>query len=121
MPENWIEVSHAEGMRCLRWLRNHEVRTPGVEIKVSTRPYSGRAEPEWVRVSGVLEGDTPYPIRGQVPGRGNGQWALADVQAMRIHALAYVPGYFPFPERLRHVPEGPLTEKRDQQLKSAWS
>lgn len=78
-----------EGYEALRWVRDNQW-IGGLYVLVSTRPWTGRIDAEWVYVERVAQGDASvYPIRGRCPdaaGRSTGgpwgQWAFREVLAV---------------------------------------
>jgi hypothetical protein len=60
--------------------------TGGLSVLVSTQPWTGRTEPEWVAVDSVAAGTaSAYPVKGRcarlgLPGSGPpGQWRFDEV------------------------------------------
>lgn len=76
-------ISDSDGKKLLDWV-SEESWQGGIEVYVSTRCYTGNIEPEWVPVRRVSTGATPYPVKGEIPGAGNGQWNVREILAVRI-------------------------------------
>lgn len=75
-------LSEARGIEALKWIRDNSW-TGGLYVLVSTRPYTGRVDPEWIYVDRVSPGSASvYPVKGKIPDRGNGQWKFSEVLAV---------------------------------------
>lgn len=65
-------------------LRDVDHLLPGDELLVITDAYDGDPEPKWCDVLSIAPGTAAvYPIRVQVPERGQGQYALPEVLGWR--------------------------------------
>ncbi len=59
-----------------------------VEMLVNAQPYTHTSFPDmqWLPVKRIASGEAAvYPLKADIPDRGEGQWKLSEVQGFRAH------------------------------------
>lgn len=105
IDENRRIITEAEQRKLFDWLE-HRMELPlneggggwtgGFDMLVSTRPYSGRVDPEWVPFERIACSGATYPYKGPIPERGQGQWRRSEILAVRV----WLPIHPDFPEEI---------------------
>ncbi len=81
-------ISQTATLRVCDWLKGSSY-TGLLKVKVTTA-YYGLSGEHWCDVTRVASGDTPYPIKVDIPNRGNGQYRYDEVLDGRLMGVLMV-------------------------------